>query len=312
MPHAQPFDVQSQHAAAGLVDAADLLVVGRLAVGTIVSVDVEHDGDRARVRRQAFGFIEQGRDPQARQGLVPHLADPVARPTGNRLHPLNTRCRLLPLRRCASQYHLVEHPLPEHSRQGLPLCLRLDLWHGRHAAVGERDDFPLRCAGFEDPGLQQALDVCGGRPCGEGEEREEKQGGARGAEKSHRGTSWWGPSARGEAHVSRGRCVIVATVCWRLQAVPRQKKKEIPPRRSAGGLGPTVRVAGVPSPVVCEGLVPPDESRQATRESPTGSARVIACCRSVTWGEERVEERERRGWDQGWPPSLSCSSCRCW
>ena len=44
---------------------------------------------------------------------------------------------------------------------------------------------------------------------------------------------------------------------------------------------PAVRVAGVPSPVVCEGLVPPDESHQDSNESQVRAARVIGQYRSV-------------------------------
>src|SRR5690606_20381292 len=69
LPHADPLDVQGEHAALRLIQAADLLVRRGLSDG-IVPVDVEDDGDLSLERRR---LVEERGDPQAGQRLEAKL-----------------------------------------------------------------------------------------------------------------------------------------------------------------------------------------------------------------------------------------------
>src|SRR5262245_61794031 len=69
LAHAEPFDVQRDHSTLGQVDAPNLLVIGGLSLG-VVAVDVEDYRDLPFELRR---LVEQGRNPEAREGLVAQL-----------------------------------------------------------------------------------------------------------------------------------------------------------------------------------------------------------------------------------------------
>src|SRR5690606_31497100 len=100
LPHADPLDVQGEHAALRLIQAADLLVHRGLSDG-IVPVDVEDDGDLALERRR---LVEERGDPQAGQRLEAKLSDAYTGSTIYRLDPLGPPLRLPPPLRLALQH----------------------------------------------------------------------------------------------------------------------------------------------------------------------------------------------------------------
>ena len=133
LSHADPFEVQRQHAPLGLVDAADLL--GRVLLAQrSVAVDVQHGRHLAF---ELLRLVQQRWDPQAGQGLVPQLLDPVAGPAGDRLQPLDPRLGVAPLGGLAAVDDLFQHGRAQPIGLGLPLLSRGDLGHLRHAALAE-------------------------------------------------------------------------------------------------------------------------------------------------------------------------------
>src|SRR5262245_59586933 len=86
LPHAEPLDVQDDHSAFGHIDAADLLVFGRLAVA-VVTIDGQAHRD---LPVELFRLLEQGGDPEIGKNLVADFLDLVAL-SRNRVEPLNLR-----------------------------------------------------------------------------------------------------------------------------------------------------------------------------------------------------------------------------
>jgi hypothetical protein len=68
LAHAEPLDVQGEDAALGHVDAAELLVLGGLALG-VVAVHVEH-GRHLAAAGEVVGQVEQGGGPEAGEDFV--------------------------------------------------------------------------------------------------------------------------------------------------------------------------------------------------------------------------------------------------
>ena len=93
LAHAQPLNVQSEHAALGLIDATVLLGVVDLALGA-VPVDVEN---HRYLAFEVLGLVEKGGCPQAWQDFVAKLLDPIAGATFDCVDPLDACFGVTPL-----------------------------------------------------------------------------------------------------------------------------------------------------------------------------------------------------------------------
>ena len=70
VPHAEPLGVQGEHPTFGLIDTTNLYVGRGLARFALMPTEVHDYGDPAG---KPFRLVQQGRDEQARQGLVAEL-----------------------------------------------------------------------------------------------------------------------------------------------------------------------------------------------------------------------------------------------
>ena len=117
LPHAEPLQVQHQHAALGQVDRAELLVLDGLALGR-VTVDVHGQRNSSG---QIVGQIEQAGNPHAGQAFVAKLADSIARSAGDRIQPLDAARSLAPAGRRTAKHDLFEHVAAQPGRIALPV-----------------------------------------------------------------------------------------------------------------------------------------------------------------------------------------------
>ena len=151
LPHADPLDVQRDHATLGLVDTAQLFVVRRLALA-VVAVDVEHDGAFAG----KFGrLVKQRGNPPAGHGFKSQFADAVPRQSFDRVAPLHSKRRVPPLGRLAAKDHFVENVSAILAVLGLPFGGGAHARHVRHTRLVEHayllqrksrpDDFLREC-----------------------------------------------------------------------------------------------------------------------------------------------------------------------
>src|SRR5262249_38088606 len=92
LPHAEPFWVQGEHPPFGQVNAGDLLVVCRLAIG-VVAVDIEDNGD---LSGKLLGLVQQSRNPQAGQSLIAEFLDLVARTALDLAEPFDSKPGIAP------------------------------------------------------------------------------------------------------------------------------------------------------------------------------------------------------------------------
>ena len=146
LPHAEPFDVQGEHPALGQVDAADLLVVGRLPLG-VVAVDVEDDGD---LPRQLFRLVEQAGDPESRECFVANLLDAVAGTAFDRVEPFHLPFGLAPGRGLASEDDVRQGVRPHPLGFFFPLADALDRRHARDCGLAFADGLGERLARADD------------------------------------------------------------------------------------------------------------------------------------------------------------------
>ncbi len=155
LPHAEPFQIQHQHAALGQVDAPQLLVLDGFPLGC-VPVDV-HGQRHAACER--LGHVQQARDPQAAKRLVAKLADRIAWPAGDGVEPFDAR-RPAPIRWRAAKDDLFEHVAPQPGSGLLPLGAVLVFGEPDDAGLDECPHLFHRFAGRQNRGAKRR---CNGR-----------------------------------------------------------------------------------------------------------------------------------------------------
>ena len=170
LSHAQPLDIQGQHAALGLIDTADLFVVDRFSWRAHVAIDVKDHGHFAG---EFLGHIEQRGDPHARHGLEAEFLNVVARTAGQGFQPLDFCWAVAPVGGLAAEDHAIEDRGPQAIRLGIPLGGRLDRRHGRHADFAVMLHFQQRQGCSKDRPLEHGFK--GGRVCGAKRRHEEDE-----------------------------------------------------------------------------------------------------------------------------------------
>ncbi len=155
-PHPHPFDIGRNHPPLGLIDAANLFVLGRFPVRAIVAIDVEHDRDLAL----EFGrFVQQGRYPHAWHRLVAQPFDSVTSTSFDFIHPLHLGGQLAPASCLASVDYVLQHLPANLGRGSLPLVGGRDGRHLRHAPFGIQLHFGQRRFATDDRALEKFLDL---------------------------------------------------------------------------------------------------------------------------------------------------------
>ena len=104
LAHVQPFQVEGEHAAQGLVDAELLLELDGLADGEMPH-DVQHCGRSASDRLR---LVEQGRGMEAGNDFILELSNAVTLARSDRPQVREIRRRLHPLPRPAMEDDVVQ------------------------------------------------------------------------------------------------------------------------------------------------------------------------------------------------------------
>ena len=151
LPHADPFHIQRDHAALGLVDAAELFVICRLACAS-VPVDIQY---YRHFSLQLQRLVQQCRNPPPRHRLEFQFFNPVSGQIFNRLAPFNPQRGISPFRRATAKHHAIQHLLANGRGLGLPFLGRAHSRHVRHTGFIEHlhlfqgeirpNDFLLQC-----------------------------------------------------------------------------------------------------------------------------------------------------------------------
>ena len=140
LPHAEPLDVEGEHAALGEVDAAELFVVGGFAVA-VVAVDIEDDGDGAG---EIIRLVEESGNPETGQGFVAQFADVITRTARNGVEPFHAQLGVAPGAGLAAEDDFLERVAAQFAGDLLPLAFGMRGVEAREAAfdvvldLGER------------------------------------------------------------------------------------------------------------------------------------------------------------------------------
>lgn len=160
LSHAEPFHVQCDHAALGEVDAAKLFVARGFA-GAVVAVDVQNDRDGAR---EVVRLVEEGGNPEARQGFVAQLANVITGTAGNRVEPFHPELGVAPGAGLTAEDDFFERVAAQFAGGLLPLALRPRGVEKREAALDVVLNISERLVRFEQRAGQRGGHGGGVRP----------------------------------------------------------------------------------------------------------------------------------------------------
>lgn len=146
LAHSEPFDVEGEHAAFGLVDAAKLFGLVGFAFGAM-PVDVEDDRHFAF---ELLGFVEEGGGPESGEDFVAEFFDVVAGSAFDGVEPLDAGGGVAPLGGPAAIDDVAEDGFAEVVRLLSPLVGGGSFRHFGDAADAVELDVDEGLVGVED------------------------------------------------------------------------------------------------------------------------------------------------------------------